>query len=130
MKAIKNNQLTTWPGLTAEAVDNYLPDHAQATYKGHMRRKRKGVRSTKVKEALETIEHNKGMNPPVKKEKMNQLFCYVGILYKKDGTIMLITQEISPSQASMELKPTFSSYMIGQVMQFWQHQLKWRKMKR
>ena len=25
IKVIKNNQLTTWPGLTAEAVEKYLP---------------------------------------------------------------------------------------------------------
>ena len=26
LKAIKNNQLATWPGFTAEAVKKYLPD--------------------------------------------------------------------------------------------------------
>jgi len=35
MKAIKNNQLTTWPGLMAEAVEKYLPDtHWQQTRNG------------------------------------------------------------------------------------------------
>jgi len=87
MKAIKNNQLTLWPGLTAEAVEKYLLDHTPATDKGHMRRQRKGMRSTKMKEALDTIEHNRDMNPPVEKEKLNQLFCYVGMVDKKDGTI-------------------------------------------
>ena len=46
IKAIKNNQLITWPGLTAEAVDTYLPNSAPSTDKGHMRRQRKGIRST------------------------------------------------------------------------------------
>ena len=87
MKAIKNNQLTTWPGLTAEAVEKYLPDHAPATYKGRMRRQRKGTRSTKIKEVLDIFEHNRDMNPPVEKENLNKLFCYVGIVDKKDGTI-------------------------------------------
>ena len=41
----------------------------------------------KIKEALETIEHNRDMNPPVEKEKMNQLFCFVGMVDKKDQTI-------------------------------------------
>jgi hypothetical protein len=53
--------------LTAEAVEKYLPDHAPATDKGHMRRQRKGMRSTKIKEALDIIEHNRDMNPPVEK---------------------------------------------------------------
>ena len=47
LKAIKNNQLVTWPGLTAAAVEKYLPDHAPAIGKGHMRRQRKGIQSTK-----------------------------------------------------------------------------------
>ena len=29
VKAIENNQLTTWPGLTTEAVCNHLPQHQQ-----------------------------------------------------------------------------------------------------
>ena len=87
LKAIRNNQLTTWPGLTTEAVEKYLPNHAPATDKGHMRRQRKGIRSTKMKKSLETIEHTRDMTPPVEREKMNQLFSFVGMVDKKDGTI-------------------------------------------
>ena len=43
LKAIKNNQQTTWPGLTAKAVEKYLPDNAPATDKGYMSRHRKGI---------------------------------------------------------------------------------------
>ena len=46
VKAIKNNQLTTWSGLTADAVHKHLPYAALATYKGHIKRQRKGIRST------------------------------------------------------------------------------------
>ena len=31
IKAIENNQLTTWPGLIVKAVEKYLPNHASAT---------------------------------------------------------------------------------------------------
>ena len=47
LKAIMNNQLTTWPGLTAEAVEKYLPESCPATDKGHMKIQQKGIRSTK-----------------------------------------------------------------------------------
>ena len=43
LKAIRNNQLTTWPGLTATAVEQHLPDSSPATDKGHMRRQRQGI---------------------------------------------------------------------------------------
>ena len=46
MKAIENNQLTTWPVLTAEAVRKHLPDLATATDKGHMKRQRKVIQYT------------------------------------------------------------------------------------
>eukprot|EP00804_Cyclotella_cryptica_P014825 CCRYP_015027-RA/>CCRYP_015027-RA protein AED:0.12 eAED:0.12 QI:0/0/0/1/0.2/0.16/6/0/1256 len=46
-RAIRNNQLTTFPGLTIEAVNKHFPD-SDETQKGHMRESRQGVRSTKV----------------------------------------------------------------------------------
>merc|ERR1712177_29535 len=45
-KAIENRHVTTWPGLTVEAVEKYLPRHSPATDKGHMSRQPQGVRST------------------------------------------------------------------------------------
>ena len=89
LKAIKNNQLTTWPGLTAEAVEKYLPDSCPATDKGHMKRQQKGVRSTKekVKVALEAIELERCMNPPMEEEEMNQIFLTLGYIDKKVGTV-------------------------------------------
>ena len=46
VKAIENNQLTTWPSLTADAVHKHIPDLAPATDKGHMKRQRKGISLT------------------------------------------------------------------------------------
>ena len=58
LKAIRNNQLAMWPGLTAEAVEKYLPESCPATDKGHMKRQQNGIRSTKqkIKKALNIIE--------------------------------------------------------------------------
>ena len=46
IKAIQNNQLTTWPGLNATEVDKYLPDISLETDKCHMKRQSKGLRTT------------------------------------------------------------------------------------
>ena len=75
--AIKNNQLTTWPGLTFRAVERYLPDHAPATDKGRTKRHKKGIRSTKqkLKDDMESILVKQCINPPLEQEKMNQLFA-------------------------------------------------------
>ena len=47
-KAIENGHFTTWPGLTPEAVEKYLPRHSPATDKGHMSRQKQGIRPTKA----------------------------------------------------------------------------------
>ena len=69
LKAIRSNQLTTWPGLTTGAVEKYLPDHAPAIDKGNMRRQRKGLRSTTIRKSLEMIEHNWDMTLPEERER-------------------------------------------------------------
>ena len=38
VKSIENNQLTTWPGLTSDAVRKHPPDSSPATDKGHMKK--------------------------------------------------------------------------------------------
>ena len=47
IKACEDNQFTTWPGLTADAVKNNYPGHSPVTDKGHMKYQRQGLRSTK-----------------------------------------------------------------------------------
>jgi hypothetical protein len=89
IKAINNNQFTTWPGLTAKAVQQYLPDASPVTDKGHMKRQKQGIRTTKmnIQEALDKIETARDMNPPHEKASKNYLFCYNGSINNKDGTI-------------------------------------------
>jgi hypothetical protein len=47
LKAIKNNQYASWPGLTWEAVNNHFLE-SEETLKGHGRKTRSGLRSTKL----------------------------------------------------------------------------------
>ena len=47
--AIKNNFISTWPGLTKELVLKFLPKF-EATAKGHIRKSFKGKQSTQPRE--------------------------------------------------------------------------------
>ena len=88
VKAINNNQFTTWPGLTAHATVKYLQD-TPATDKGHMKRLRQKNTIKKVKTTDNTFcatVHN-GTNPSKNNRKFNQVFCYSGYIDKKEGTI-------------------------------------------
>ena len=89
IKALDNNQFPTWPGFTSAAVKKYLPESSPATDKGHMKRHKQGIRSTKPKlqANLERIETERDINPPRVQEKDNHLFCYTATIDPKEGTI-------------------------------------------
>ena len=53
MDAVRAGNYATWPGLTTTLISKHFPD-SDETQKGHMKGRRKGVRSTKVKPAIET----------------------------------------------------------------------------
>jgi hypothetical protein len=51
--AIKNKQFASWPGLIAKAVTKHYPE-SKETMKGHGRKGRSGLRSTKPKDPVKT----------------------------------------------------------------------------
>ena len=55
--AIKNNFLSTWPGLTKQLVQKFLQE-SEATVKGHIQKSYKGKQSTHPKEPNETPSKN------------------------------------------------------------------------
>ena len=89
IKAIENNQFASWPGLTADAVKKYLPDSSPATDKGHMKRQKKGIRTTTATIMKETNETQQCINPPMEKEQKNHLFAFLALVSGKDGTIFV-----------------------------------------
>jgi len=62
--AVQAGNYATWPGLTTTLISKHFPD-SNETQKGHMKGQRKGVRSTKVKPAIEIkIEPGQEDAPP------------------------------------------------------------------
>ena len=55
IKAIKAANYNTWPTLTPTTVNRHFPQ-SDETQKGHMKRQRQGVRSTRVQEETEVNE--------------------------------------------------------------------------
>jgi hypothetical protein len=49
ISAIKNGNLTSWPGLTEQAVEKHL-SKSTSTTKGHLNQQRQNTRTTKVKD--------------------------------------------------------------------------------
>ena len=68
-----------WPGLTTTLISKHFPD-SDKTQKGHMKQQRKGVRSAKVKPAIEkNIEPGTEDAPPklVVIKKLNDIFIKI-----------------------------------------------------
>jgi hypothetical protein len=61
--AIKAGNFNTWPGLTATAVRCHFPE-SDKTQKGHMKKQRQNVRSTKIK-----VENKSTREKPLSREK-------------------------------------------------------------
>jgi hypothetical protein len=57
MDAIKAGNFISWPSLTTSAVQKHFPDYDE-TQKGHMKKQRQGVRSTKLKENTQSEDEN------------------------------------------------------------------------
>ena len=63
LKAIRNKQFASWPGLTVDAVSKHFPE-SEETHKGHGRKTRSGLRSTRRtaveedEQDEETIRHD------------------------------------------------------------------------
>jgi hypothetical protein len=57
IKAIKNKQFASWPGLTVQAVSKHFPE-SKETSKGHGRKIKSGLRSTKRSKEGATVDAN------------------------------------------------------------------------
>jgi hypothetical protein len=77
--AVRAGNYAMWPGLTTTLISKHFPD-SDETQKGHMKGQRKGVRSTKVKPAIEIkIELGQEDAPPklVAIRKLNEIFVKI-----------------------------------------------------
>jgi hypothetical protein len=69
LKAIANGHYITWPGITLNNVQKYFPESIE-TEKGHMKKQRQNVRSTKIQAPQTEVNGNVELNRLLK----NQVF--------------------------------------------------------
>ena len=90
LKAIRNNQLSSFPGLTYELIAKYLPESA-ATDKGHMVRTRSGTRSTRHnhQEVVDARLQVEDMNPQEQACTAldDAMFCFAILADENENTI-------------------------------------------
>ena len=71
--AIKAGNYTTWPGLNVKVVNRYFPE-SDETQKGHMKKQRQNIRSTKVKEI---INQEEDATPKSSKKKEHDVYIRI-----------------------------------------------------
>ena len=82
IKAINNNQLLSFPGLTSEAVAKHLQP-STATMKGHMHRNRKNIQSTR-----KPVSHNtEDTTPTAEANATCEVYCFAALADSIKGTI-------------------------------------------
>ena len=74
VEAIKRNEFASWPGLTADLVNKYLPK-TEATVKGNIQQHYKGKQSTKKKQ--EVFKATQQEPPDVLTKRTNKIFLKV-----------------------------------------------------
>ncbi len=67
IKAINNGNYKTWPGITAKLVSKHFPESVE-TQKGHMKKQRQNVRSTKEKVIISAASDNEELTRATSKQ--------------------------------------------------------------
>ena len=88
LRAINNQPLTTFPGLTYDLISKHLPP-STATDKGHMKRRRQNIRSTRSnKDAVTQAKYEASdMNPPQQMCSALDMFCFAALADANEGTM-------------------------------------------
>ena len=89
LKAIQNDQLKAFPGLTTDLLKHLPP--STATHKGHMRQHNKGIRSTRsqTKQIKDARLDLQDMNPTQEACAItdSNLFCFAALADSQTGVI-------------------------------------------
>lgn len=88
LHAINNNQLESFPGLTAQLISKHLPP-STATDKGHMARVRQGIRSTRSNRqaVLDARAEVDDMHPTQQVCAMHDMHCFAALADTKEGVM-------------------------------------------
>ena len=113
LKAIKNNQLNSFPGLVPSLLKHLPP--STATAKGHMHRNRKGLRSTraKTKEIKDARLDLEDMNPPqqICSAQEQNVMCYAALADTNTGTIYTDLPGPFPVRSVRNMQYVFVCYV-------------------
>jgi hypothetical protein len=131
IKAIKNGHYKTWPGLTVDAVSKYFPESIE-TPKGHLKKQRQNVRSTKQLLVEETSEDEELTRAVAKQNIMIKMVNASETIYtdqsgklpvqsSKGNTSLMVMYDVDANAIDAEpIRSHHDSHMIPAYQRLWQ----------
>ena len=114
LKAIRNNQFKSFPGLTYELIAQHLPP-SKATAQGHMTKLRQGIQSTRSnrQDILDARLEIDQMQPPQEAcgAQDDEMFCFAVVNESKAGTIYSDLTGHFPVQSFTGMQHIFVAYV-------------------
>ena len=77
LKAIREGEYSTWPGLTYELVSKYLPEVSENTAAGHMHRRRQGVQSTSKNNSADDLKAELDGTATIKQDRTQPVGAHI-----------------------------------------------------
>ena len=112
LKAIKNKQLESFPGLTYELISRHLPQ-TTADVKGRMSRIRQGVQSTRnqIEQIREARAEVDDMNPDEEICATREIYCYAVWADRQTGKMYTDQTGTFPVRSFSNMKLLFVAYI-------------------
>jgi len=113
--AVNNGHYSTWPGLTAKAVKKHFPESVE-TQKGHMKKQRQNVRSTKQKVVVDEVSERTELTRAVTKQNLLiKIFNASGTIFS-DQTGRLPVQSSRGNTSLMILYDIDANYIDAEPL--------------
>ena len=114
LKALQNDQLSSIPGLSYELISKHLPP-STATDKGHMRRKRQGVQSTRSnrQDVIEARARVDDMAPTEEICAAHDMFCFAALADAHEGTMYTDLNGSFPVRSFRNMVTIFVAYVYN-----------------
>ena len=112
LKAIDNKHLSSIPGLTHDLIHKYLPP-STATDKGHMRRVKQGIQSTRstTKAKQDARLEVADMNPTQHVCATHDMFCFAALADANTGTMYTDLPGPFPVRSFTSMQYIFVAYV-------------------
>ena len=113
--AVNNGHYSTWPGLTAKAIKKHFPESVE-TQKGHMKKQRQNVRSTKQKVVVDELSERTELTRAVTKQNLLiKIFNASGTIFS-DQTGRLPVQSSRGNTSLMILYDIDANYIDAEPL--------------